>query len=182
MDNRYNNTPLTPEQRKLAEENHAFIFYYMRRKGLDQDKFYDILAYALCKAARAYDPSQFSFATFCYMCFENEIRMLHRKETRRITAFPFSYYDAKVDSETQDLLYKIVPDFAAEQKFDEAETAILIKDFIQKLPDKLKQTLRLRLQGYDQREIGRILGVDQTMISRRLKKIRELFNKYKDGR
>lgn len=181
MDNRYNNTPLTSAQRKLAEENHAFIFYYMKRKGLDQDEFYDILAYALCKAARAYDPTQCAFATFCWSCFENEIGMFRRSQSKRITALPFSYYDTKVDEETQNLIYKTVPDPDAEQRIDETETAILIKDFVKNLPEKLEQTLKLRLQGYSQREIARMVGVNQTMVSRRLAKIREMFNDYKDG-
>lgn len=88
---RQNNTPLTPEQRKLAEKYHNLIFYFMNRKGLDQEEFYDILAIALCKAARLYDPSEYTFTTYCYRCFENALRMHIRDNKRRVQSAPFPH-------------------------------------------------------------------------------------------
>ena len=179
---RQNNTPLTPEQRKLAEKHHNLIFYFMNRKGLDQEEFYDILAIALCKAARLYDPSEYTFTTYCYRCFENTLRMHIRDNKRRIQSAPFSAFEIHNDSDDIDNVIEETAECEeALQSFDELETAILIKGFVENLPEKLKQTLKLRVQGYSQIEISRMVGVNQTMVSRRLTKIREMFNDYKDG-
>ena len=80
---------LTPEQKKLVEDNirlcHEFVHRELRkgpsltRFGLDEDDMLSIAYYSLCLAARDYDPSlgcQFStlFWKVCWGQYRNTIR------------------------------------------------------------------------------------------------------------
>lgn len=178
---RQNNTPLTPEQRKLAEKHHTFIFYYMKRKGLDQEEFYDILAIALCKAARLYDPSKYTFATYCYRCFENALRMHIRDNKRRIQSAPFSAFEIHNDFDDIDNVIEETAECEeALQSFDELETRMALEGFVSRIPEKLRQVLDLHLKEYTQQQISEMLGISQPQVSRSLARIRVLYKKYID--
>ena len=178
---RQNNTPLTPEQRKLAEKHHNFIFYFMKRKGLDQEEFYDILAIALCKAVRTYDPSEYAFATYCYRCFENALRMYIRDNKRRVQSAPFSAFEIHDDSgDIDNVIEETVSCEKAIQTFDELETYMAMEGFVSRIPEKLRQVLDLHIKEYTQQEIAEILGISQPQVSRSLAKIRMLYKKYID--
>lgn len=178
---RQNNTPLTPEQRKLAEKHHNFIFYFMKRKGLDQEEFYDILAIALCKAVRTYDPSEYAFATYCYRCFENALRMYIRDNKRRVQSAPFSAFEIHDDSgDIDNVIEETVSCEKAIQTFDELETYMAMEGFVSHIPEKLRQVLDLHLKEYTQQQIAEILGTSQSQVSRMLAKIRILYKKYID--
>lgn len=178
---RQNNTPLTPEQRKLAEKHHNLIFYFMKRKRLDQEEFYDILAIALCKAARLYDPSEYTFATYCYRCFENALRMHIRDNKRRVQSTPFSAFEIHNDSDDIDNVIEETAECEeALQSFDELETRMALEGFVSRIPENLRQVLELHLKEYTQQQIAEILGITQPQVSRRLARIRMLYKKYID--
>ena len=178
---RQNNTPLTPEQRKLAEKHHNFIFYYMKRKGLDQEEFYDILAITLCKAVRSYDPSEYAFATYCYRCFENALRMHIRDNKRRVQSTPFSAFEIHNDSDDIDNVIEETAECEeALQSFDELETRMALEGFVSRIPENLRQVLKLHLKEYTQQQIAEILGISQPQVSRTLARIRMLYKKYID--
>lgn len=178
---RQNNTPLTPEQRKLAEKHHNLIFYFMKRKRLDQEEFYDILAIALCKAVRSYDPSEYAFATYCYRCFENALRMHIRDNKRRVQSAPFSAFEIHDDSgDIDNVIEETVSCEKAIQTFDELETYMAMEGFVSRIPEKLRQVLDLHIKEYTQQQIAEILGISQPQVSRRLARIRALYKKYID--
>ena len=178
---RQNNTPLTPEQRKLAEKHHNLIFYFMKRKRLDQEEFYDILAIALCKAVRSYGPSEYTFATYCYRCFENALRMHIRDNKRRVQSAPFSAFEIHDDSgDIDNVIEETVSCEKAIQTFDELETYMAMEGFVSRIPEQLRQVLKLHLKEYTQQQIAEILGISQPQVSRTLARIRMLYKKYID--
>ena len=64
---------LTDEQRKLVEDNHNLIYFYMNFKKVDPDESYHDLAMGLCKAARTYNPKKGAFSTYAMKCMENDL-------------------------------------------------------------------------------------------------------------
>lgn len=79
---------MTPEQQKLASENHDLIYWYLHKKGLDEADWYDILAWALCRAAQTYIPEYGEFSTLAVKCFvfavEREMRTINRTKRSRM--------------------------------------------------------------------------------------------------
>lgn len=73
---------LNSTQRKLVEDNHNLIYSFLNSRHLSLDAvedWYGTAAIGLCKAALIYDENQgVKFATFAYICMDNEVRtMLH---------------------------------------------------------------------------------------------------------
>lgn len=92
---------LTKEQQDLIEDNHNLIFGYCESKGIDVSECYDILAFAICKAAYYYVSSVANFSTFAYKCFDNAIRDERRKQYTKI---------GKIEKEMLSLDYEISED------------------------------------------------------------------------
>ena len=65
------------EQKKLFEDNHNLIYSYAKKKHISSEKWYDVLAIGLCKAARSFDPDKGKFSTWAYRFFDNEIRIIN---------------------------------------------------------------------------------------------------------
>lgn len=64
---------------------------------------------------------------------------------------------------------------------DEALTGFVIEELLEELRDandKLAKILELRLQGYEQKQIGQILGIKKSTLSDDMKKIRTIATKY----
>lgn len=65
---------MTPEQQKLATENHDLIAGYCQYLHLEEEDWYGDLAFALCRAAQIYDPSRnVRFSTVAYACFDRRV-------------------------------------------------------------------------------------------------------------
>lgn len=72
---------LTESQRKLVEDNHNFIYYFLKKHNLRIDDWYDTCAIGMCNAAMNFQPEQgFRFITFANTCLLNEIRQAKRKQ------------------------------------------------------------------------------------------------------
>lgn len=89
---------LTKEQSKLVEDNHKLIFLFLQQLLLPVDKYYDIAAIGLCRAAASYDKSAgFAFSTYAHTVVINELRREFRRERRRIPVT--IYLDEPVNDE-----------------------------------------------------------------------------------
>ena len=40
--------PLTEEQRRFAEQNHALVYKFLHQHGLSVDEYYDIVVFGFC--------------------------------------------------------------------------------------------------------------------------------------
>ena len=170
---------MTEEQKKLAEENHNLIYFYARKYHISKQDFedmYGILAIALCKAARDYDESRgraFSTVAMGYML--NECRNAYRCDKYRngklsICSYNniFSFSDEDSTTEYIDML---------EGKQDVWDDVNLIE--FNQFNEQLRKIAYLSYLGYNQQEIAKEMGITQSLVSRKLKKIRkEIENGY----
>ena len=170
---------MTEEQKKLAEENHNLIYFYARKYHISKQDFedmYGILAIALCKAARDYDESRgIAFSTLAMGYMLNECRNAYRCDKYRngklsICSYNniFQFSDEDGTTEYLDML---------EGKQDVWDDVNLI-EFTQ-FNDQLRKIAYLSYLGYNQQEIAKEMGITQSLVSRKLKKIRrEIENAY----
>ena len=57
------------------------------------------------------------------------------------------------------------------------DSAINVREFLSKLPDRSRRIVELRMAGYNQEEIGKRVGVGQVQVCRILKKVGELYRR-----
>lgn len=170
---------LNDDQRALVEENMHLVYYHVYnrivyRERRDEEDVLQIGMIGLCKAAATFDPGKgFTFSTYALRCIENEIRMYANYERRRRAERlgPRLEQNVSKDDECADLtLADFVPSI---EDVDSAMALMSLKDTITRCaPGKDGEILRMHLDGMEQKDIGRRVGVSQSLVSRRIKAVR----------
>lgn len=163
---------LNDEERKFVEENHNLVYSFLRKNNLDIEEYYDIAIFGLIEAVKKYNVSRGTFSTFAYICMLNKVRMEMRKVRSRNKGVKTISLDVKYEKISMgDLL----------PAPDTVESIYLHNEYvrrIEKLPEKLKTVVSLLAFGYNQTEIGKIMGYSQAYISRLITKALKEIKEY----
>lgn len=173
------NLKLDDKQRQLVSDNHSLIYSYAKSKNLYLDEYYDLLAIALCKAAKSFDEGKTKFSTFAYKCMENEVNTYWRKLNAQysIPQDMIVYYHASQSiDETEcrdfsDLFY----DYESQES---AEYAIMFSEFINGLEDKEKSIAIMLASGMKHKEIGERLLCSRQSVDYHIKIIKNKLLNY----
>lgn len=177
-----NNKALTESQRTLVEENIGLISYAMKKLPLylfdSPEDAFQIGTIGLMKAARSFDPERnFLFSTYAIPCIVNELRMALRhinswnKPGRTVS------YDAPLPNVYGDTLslLDMIPsnDRPAEERLMVHETLGEAISTLKRMkhPDAF-EIIRMVVQDRRQEEIAAYLGITQSAVSCKIRKIR----------
>jgi RNA polymerase sigma-70 factor (ECF subfamily) len=165
--------PLTDAARPASESREARLERLLREYGLslarmctayerdaaERDDLWQDMAFALWRALPAFR-GDCSEKTFVYRIARN--RALTHRYRKRLATSPLSEADRVPDPD-------VATDAAAER---ESERARLVEN-VQRLPEGLRATVILRLEGLDDREIAEVLGVTPNSVAARLTRARD---------
>lgn len=168
---------MTDEQRKLIEDNHNLIYSFLYKYHLEVNEYYDLAAIGLCKATITFDSEKASFYTYACKCmFSSVFSEIRRKySSNRIPEEQILYYQKEMENDDGDSLSFIDYISSKENIEEDVLSDIMINEYLSSLKDRDKQIFILFTQGHNQKEIGKILGIDQSFVSRRKKKFIEHF-------
>lgn len=140
---------------------------------LDEDLF-SIGLIGVIKAVNTFNPDKgFTFSAYATQIIRNEILMTFRKK-RIIPAFSIDEPYELGNGESVDCSEMI----ADNRKFeDEVIADMQMKKMLSNLSDREKKIISLSMDGKTQREIGEILGLTQSYISRIIKSIYKKWRK-----
>lgn len=157
---------LNDEQRKLIEDNYSLVkyFYGIKFKNLiDYDTYLGIAHVAICKAAYTYDSSKSKFTSYFFLKLKTDISRYFRSinsEVRRIHLDTISLESTLNGYDDENMvLENILPD-----KVDVVTSAmeyVYWKTIIDSQSEVKQKIIELRLQGYEQKEIGQMIGMTQ---------------------
>lgn len=159
-DNQNNDGKLTDKQKKLVEDNHNLIYSYAKKKHISSEKWYDVLAIGLCKAARSFDPDKGKFSTWAYRFFDNEIRTCWNKENKK-SKIPESFilaYDAVLLNEDDSQNNSYIDFFSDTKAYEDIVHSTMMLDIVNDMNDVEKCIFELILHGYNQQEIAAKVG------------------------
>lgn len=161
---------LNEAQRQLAAENHDLIYWYLHKRGLSIEDYYDILAIGLCKAAAAYKPELGAFSTLAIQVFDHEIQR-ERKITTRRQNFETESLDENVYEDIP--LYNMLASF--NDRFRYTQCWLTILETVKSLSplDKLIFTY-YAFDGLTFDEIGKRVGRSRQSVCNRMRKIQKL--------
>ena len=173
---------LTESQRALVEANLGLISYAMNKLPIylfdSREDAFQIGTIGLMKAARSYDPNRnILFSTYALTCITNELRM----ELRHINSWNppgrTVSYDAPLpnaDGDTLSLLDMIPSnDQPADERISTHETLGEVISTLRRMKDPdAFEIIRMVVQNRRQEEIAAHLGITQSAISRKIRKIR----------
>lgn len=167
--------PLDGREREFAEKNHNLIYSFLRKHNLSVEEWYGIVAIGYIQAVKKYNLSKGRFSTFAYLCMLNMVRMEERKvrlQNRWVSGI--LSLDAEYGEGKGIFLQDLIPDK------EDMDSLYRYREFIhiiEELPKDLRDVISLKVCGYNQVEIGSILGYSQSKVSRlvnqALKEIKE---------
>lgn len=156
---------MTTEQKRLVEDNHNLIYFYLNRHNISVDEYYDVAAIGLVKAALNYNNSKSTFSTFAVLCIGNEIKNVYKKNGA-CGSIPyglvFSYQD-KVSDEEENMTFESILEDNSDME-EEMLARLSLERFMKRLDERRIKIVKLSLLGYSSSEISRILGVSQQRI------------------
>jgi len=152
--------PLTPEQRKLAEENRWLVYKVIKERVINPngigiftyEDLFQIGCFGLCKASGTYNPdSQVQFRTYAYMIIRNEIfKQLEYATVRRKREQLLAPDDATFSSTDH---------FTMAARQTELETLLdKVESETTGVVSKGIAAIRMTAQGYSCKEIGEQFG------------------------
>lgn len=167
---------------ELYKKNTGLVHYICKKFGNLQLEYEDLEAcgnIAFTKCIKSFNPDASKFATYFSRVLTNEILMLQRKQKRHQEVLSLDYTIAH-DAEGKSMkLEELVSDGThMEQDIENKMLLAQAMSAIESLEGVQKETMQLFIQGKNQHEIGKALGISQSYVSRVIastqKKLRKL--------
>lgn len=166
------------EKAELAERNMPLIWYVVNRYAstpVECDELYSAALFGMALALSAYDETRgIRFSTFAVACMNHEILNLLRAARKR--KLDISYDGCILSPDNGDAIRDesfISVTTIKSAAPDDIATKIVVCDFIEQLPERSKEILRLHMGGMQQKDIAKLYGMSQQRIGRILIGMRE---------
>lgn len=165
------------------EQHFGLVHFALKRyaqRGLQRADWEDLLQVGkigLLKAIRNFDPSKgYSFSTFAVSCIKWEAwaHLRNLKDLRRVRQFHFLSLERSLTDEGDSSFRNII-------SADDDVTAVMVDEFLQRLPKREKTLVLYRLRGATQSEVAKRLGLSQAHVSRLLQKVGRKYLEYLRG-
>ncbi len=164
---------------KLILDNQRLVYYLyeqLSKTDIVKNNKDDIVSegmLGLIKAADTFDETKgYQFCTYAGLCIRNAMLMYIRKLNKHWNKEISLYASVGEDSDGNLICYADIIRSDAEDFFD-SYNKVLVKERIDKLPERDKEIIQAFLSGYKQKEIAAMIGVQQSSISRRIKRIKK---------
>ena len=164
---------------KLILDNQRLVYYLyeqLSKTDIVKSNKDDIVSegmLGLIKAADTFDETKgYQFCTYAGLCIRNAMLMYIRKLNKHWNKEISLYASVGEDSDGNQICYADIIRSDAKDFFD-SYNKVLVKERIDKLSEKDKEIIHAFLWGYKQKEIAAMMGVQQSSISRRIKRIKK---------
>lgn len=166
------------ENRNRLIEGNISLAMYVRNKfrntGADKEELLSTAFVGLVKAANTFDVDKgYKFSTYAAKCMETEILYYLRRTKKQKAEVPIEAQVFRKNGEKPIVLQDMIPDAKAFVEITYMEDREQIKVLKQCLSDKEEELLRMWESEMKQNEIANVLGISQSFVSRKLKKIFE---------
>jgi RNA polymerase sigma-70 factor (ECF subfamily) len=167
--------PLTSEQRKFAEDNNNLVYSFLRFKRLNYEDYYDIIIFGYLRAVRKYldrpELQQYKFTTIAYAAMNTDLINHYRKQSRLKRRAYVVSLDTYTYGEDSLSLTDIIP--ADDTTANNITYEQLLEEISAVLPQEQFNMLRMKSEGYNDREIAKEYDVTVKYIRETLSSVKE---------
>jgi RNA polymerase sigma-70 factor (ECF subfamily) len=156
---------LTSEESDFAALHHKLIYKFLRKNGLSEDEYYDVAVFGYLDAVRDYfredglsGRRKFGTVAFRHMFFGVADHWRARNRMKRKADVRVYVEDADASARRE---IGILPEAALLEKEARAKLGAA-------LTPRRSGALRLRAEGYDCAEIGKMLGIGRREVLREI--------------
>lgn len=162
-------------KKKLIEGNMRLairIANSFHNTKIDQEDLWSIAFLGLIKAANTFDPHrEIKFTTYMTTVIKNEIKLEIRSEKMNVAAED-SLDDVKAISYVDGceiLLSDTIVGSEFDEEYKQYEMINEVMRGLQKMNERDKRIMSLRMKGYKQETIAQVMNMSQSMVSRIIK-------------
>jgi RNA polymerase sigma-70 factor (ECF subfamily) len=164
---------LSNEQREFAAENHYLVENFLKFRHLDRSEYYGIVAMGYIRAVRNYfnrtDLQQYRFSTIAVYTMKSDLFNYYRKNSRKKrTANVISLEAPAFDVGVLTIAETVT---APGSVSDYIDFEILRNNITANLSDVCTKVLRMKSEGYSNREIAKIHGISLKNVTNMLTEI-----------
>jgi len=168
---------LTPEQRVFAEDNHDLVYAFLNDNNLPDDDYYDIVVFGFLRAVKRhfeewelYD--KYSFTTLAWNAMRSSLYERYREQARPKRKAIIIDLDYSGRDETQNLTLRDTL-CAREDKMLDLEMELLLLELASKVSKRDMSVIRMRMDGYNDREIARAHHITLKSLTELLASLRD---------
>ena len=164
---------LTDEQREFAAENHYLVENFLKFRHLDRVEYYDVIIFGFIRAVRKYfmrpELQIYSFSTIAIYAMKSDLFNYYRKQGRKMRSAAVVSLDAPAYDDNNMTIGETIP--APDSVTDYIDMEIMWNNITANLSNDCVKILRMKSDGYDNREIAKIRGISLKNIKGMLEKI-----------
>lgn len=167
-------------QQTLVEQNHNLIYSFAKRRNLDLEEYYDLLAIALCEAAEAYQKGENEFSTFAYACMKNKVNDYWRSSQtqKSIPNDKIVSYDVSEDKDDESSSYTYLNVMSDENRTcEDTIFGIQYRDMLERMNSMERTIVQYLMNDMKLKDIAIKLGVDVHKVSRTREKLKKQYRK-----
>ena len=147
---------LTDDEQEMVEQHYdnggGLVGWFIHKENLEYDEWHGIIAESLIKSVMEYDEAKGKFSSFFHTIARNDMLMEYRKEIE------FTGFEDSIEREIEESSYD--------------DYGVYLEDYIASLSPRRQQVVELLIEGYNQREIAKLLSVHYVTIHRDILHIR----------
>lgn len=171
---------MTDVQRKMAEENHDMIYWFMNRKNIPMDD-YDIYALAYLRGIMTYNSNIGELSTHIVNVMENERKSTYRNSMRKKRQAETISFDLEFDGKDNSkmTLGDMIEDVSA-NSYEDVECEAFAEDFISTLGESEKVILLEKYRNGEScsKKIAEKMGLSRQRVNVIEKRIQKKFIEY----
>lgn len=187
----YSIRPLTEKEKAFAADlnNYNYLFFYMKQKRLDPEKWYDILIEPYLNAVKKYheyeSARQYAFATvlknMLWTAVQKQLKMeraVKRIPEDQLYSLDFTHQG---DNPFAEYTAKALEEFWIDQH-QRVEKIVLDREMLAEilvdLTDLQGKIFEMLLEGYNKTEIGKQLSISYITLKAQLEKLQSVIINY----
>lgn len=175
--------PLNDVEKRMSEEHHGLVYSFLHRHGYSIEEFYNICIFGYLKAIQTYNRREdlrkkYQLAFICEQYMRAEVKdhfrvqnAQKRKPTEIILSLDAEYSELE-DSSTRGNLYNCVGGKSVEDELMESE---LIEEVLENLSEVQRDILKLKLEGFSNKEVYLSLEIPTSTYYKELDRIKVIF-------
>lgn len=150
---------LTEQESAFAAEHHSLIYYFLNKKELPEDEYYDVIVFGYLNGVQKYfrreDLQQYPFTTLAWRAMNSSYVNYERSKSRsqsnvQVLSLHEPYYSVYT-------LKEIIVD--AKDYAEETISAMAVSETLQCFDQTEREILMLLMEGYPKPKIRSTLGM-----------------------
>lgn len=154
-------------------DNHALIYHILSKNNWSIDKYYDVAAIGLCKAALSFDEGLgYTFSTYAARVMENAVLDEFR---RKQTQMRNKYKEVSLDDRA---IKGQIEKSAREDQLESLMVSMDVRNAMNTLHEDDRAVAELLAEGYTQPEISKKLGISEAKFKKTLENIKDALSDF----